>query len=81
MDIHRIERVVFERADDAFTRSMVNVRNMLMGAQSSLEVVSELRTQHGLDAIEGVSTVSKLLSQADEECVKIMKNEEWTWAL
>ena len=80
-DIHRIERAVYERASDAFTRSMVNVRNMLMGAQSSLEEVSELRTQHGLDAIEGVSTVSKLLGQADEECGKIMKDDDWTWSL
>ena len=79
MDIHRIERAVYESANGALTRSMVNARNMLMGAQASLEEVSELRTQHGLDAIGGVSTVSKLLGQADEECVKIMEvgTREW----
>ena len=78
-DIHRIERAVYESASDALTRSMVNARNMLRGAQSSLEEVSELTTEHGLDAIEGVSTVSKLLDQADEECVKIMEvgSREW----
>ena len=81
MDIHRIERAVYESASDALTRSMVNARNMLRGAQSSLEEVAEITAHHGLDAIEGVSTVSKLLSQADEECVKIMKNDEWTWSL
>ena len=81
MDIHRIERVVFERADDAFTRSMVNVRNILMGAQSSLEEVAEITVHHGLDAIEGVSTVSKLLDQADEEWVKVIEVGSSEWSL
>jgi hypothetical protein len=81
MDIHRIERGVFESAEDGLTRCMEHVSYVLMRAQSSLEEVAEITVQHGLDAIEGVSTVSKLLSQADEECVKIMKNDEWTWSL
>ena len=81
MDIHRIERGVFESADDGLTRCMADVSHVLMRAQSSLEEVAEITAHHGLDAIEGVSTVSKLLSQADEECVKIMKNDEWTWSL
>ena len=81
MDIHRIERAVFESAEDGLTRCMADVSYVLMRAQSSLEEVAEITAHHGLDAIEGVSTVSKLLSQADEECVKIMKNDEWTWSL
>ena len=80
MDIHRIERGVFESADDGLTRCMADVSHVLMGAQSSLEEVAEITAHHGLDAIEGVSTVSKLLDQADQECVKVIEvaSREWS---
>jgi len=79
MDIHRIERGVFESAEDGLTRCMADVSHVLMRAQSSLEEVAEITAHHGLDAIEGVRTASKLLGQADEECVKIMEvgSREW----
>ena len=73
MDIHRIERAVFESAEDGLTRCMEDVSYVLMRAQSSLEEVAEITVHHGLDAIEGVSTVSKLLDQADQECAKIIE--------
>ena len=79
MDIHRIERGVFESAEDGLTRCMEHVSYGLMRAQSSLEEVAEITVHHGLDAIEGVSTVSKLLDQADEELAKVMEvgSREW----
>ena len=80
MDIHRIERGVFESAEDGLTRCMEHVSYVLMRAQSSLEEVAEITVHHGLDAIEGVSTVSKLLDQADEEWDKVIEvgSREWS---
>ena len=81
MDIHRIERGVFESAEDGLTRCMEHVSYVLMRAQSSLEEVAEITAHHGLDAIEGVSTVSTLLDQADEECVKVIEVGSREWSL
>jgi hypothetical protein len=81
MDIHRIERGVFESAEDGLTRCMADVSHVLMRAQSSLEEVAEITVHHGFDAIECVSTVSKLLDQADQECVKVIEVGSREWSL
>jgi len=56
MDIDRIERAVFESAEDGLTRCMANVSHALMRAQSSLEEVAEITAHHAMrtSCVQGV---------------------------
>jgi len=57
---------------DSVTRSMVNVRNMLRGAESSLQEIPASLIENG--AARGIGTVIHLINRADTGCVEIMRS-------
>lgn len=57
---------------DSVTRSMVNVRNMLRGAESSLQEIPASLIENG--AARGIGTVIHLINRADTGCVEVMRS-------
>ena len=57
---------------DSVTRSMVNVRNMLRGAEASLQELPDSLIENG--AARGIGTVIHLINRADTGCVEVMRS-------